>query len=106
MDVTGGGAVQIADAIKKVPEELQPVLQQVFDRMTTLETKIASDENAIVTKVLEEIGPRLDAIVQTVNAVSDQALTFLRSLDGASVKLTLNTPNLMEQKTEVPGANN
>ena len=67
----------LADALNTVPANLQPIVDHVLDRMGALETetithgmaleaKLAADLTAAESRLLEALGPRLDALNATL----------------------------------------
>lgn len=85
MDVTGGLAEQVA----KLPEEIQPVLNQLLDRLDKLEAATVKDVEVIAQRVNDALVPQLQAVTQTINSVADQVMSLLRKIDGASITIKL-----------------
>ena len=85
MDLTGG----LSQAIAALPAEAQPLVTMLMDRLDALEAQGARDSKAIADSVTAALVPQIAAMTATVNEVGGEMLTFLRRLDGASVKLTL-----------------
>ena len=92
IDVTGG----MAQAIARLPQEMQPVLTALMLSMTDLETKAAKDESAIAQQVIDGLAPMVKQAVDGVNTLTltldasvQEIVTLARRIDGMSVSVKL-----------------
>jgi hypothetical protein len=89
IDVTGNAGGQIAAAMAALPAEAQPLIASLMDRIDALEAKEAADLNALADKVIAAVTPQLQAITETVNGLTDQALGVVRRIDGLTLTMKL-----------------
>ncbi len=82
--------------LKALPAEVQPIFEQLMNRIDTLEAQGAKDVNAIADKIIAAVGPKVDAAVEAVNTLTLTAnasvvevTALARRIDGASATFKL-----------------
>ena len=92
MDFTGG----LAAAVAALPAEFQKDFAPFLTQAAALESQTARDVNQITDKVLAELKPMVQSVVDAANALVvtvdgsvTETLALIRRIDGMKVTVTL-----------------